>query len=109
MVVVARARVTDVQPHYLGVAGMEVSVANVATRARARAALANRGSMFAFSDGRSIMAQALGNGGMRVYFFGKQPEAWSWDCGYDVADPDAVRAGLLRKYAGWDPQLTAFA
>ena len=41
--------------------------------------MVNQGSLFAFSDGVHIIAQYLGNGGLRVTFASRGEERWMED------------------------------
>ena len=111
----ARPVVTDVQPEYSGISGLDLTLSNAAERAPALEAIVNHGSMFSFSDAKGIMAQHTGAGDLRVYAFAREPAGWPRPGsggrsggGFDIHDPAAVRQGLERYYADWAPELRGF-
>ena len=109
-----RPLVTDVQPEYSGISGLDLTLRNAAERAPELDAIVNRGSCFAFSDGKTVMAQHIGSGELKVYAFGAEPAGWpapgagGRGGGIDIKDPAAVRKGMLEYYADWDDRLKRF-
>ncbi len=102
-----RPLVSPVQPFYEGVMFVEVRLANVDEDHPAIAALVGRGSMFALSDGKGLIAQRQARGAIRVYVAFRGPTDWAARAGVDLADPDAVRAALLGMFGDWAPGLRA--
>ncbi|KAJ6610823.1 hypothetical protein B0H10DRAFT_2437806, partial [Mycena sp. CBHHK59/15] len=85
----ARAVLTDVKPHYYGIYYIAMVISAVQSRHPDLYKLVNRGSVFTFSDGKSITAQYLSDGSLH--------------CG--IAGPAQLRKVLLDEYADWDPLL----
>lgn len=95
-------------PTYSGIGGHSLSIPDAERRHPNLHALANRGSMFAFSDGKSAMAQQMGDGSLSVSTWGRRPADWQQQPGYDAHDPAAVRKQYLEhEYSGWHPDLRA--
>jgi 2-polyprenyl-6-methoxyphenol hydroxylase-like FAD-dependent oxidoreductase len=65
-----------------------------------------RGTMFAFSDGRGIIAQRMGDDVIRVYPCLKVPERWWANSGFEWDKPDKIKEKMLAElYHDWDPRL----
>ncbi|EME50203.1 hypothetical protein DOTSEDRAFT_68917 [Dothistroma septosporum NZE10] len=101
-----RPRVSDAQPYYSGIAGHSWYIPDVQNRAPELHDAVNRGSLFSFSDGKSIMAQQMGDGGINVGTWSVRPE--NWQSSYDARNPKAVKEAARKDYADWDPKLVAF-
>ncbi|KAK5170425.1 uncharacterized protein LTR77_005013 [Saxophila tyrrhenica] len=102
-----RPYLSDTQPFYSGIAGHAFRIPNAETEHPELYTLANRGSLFSFSDGRSIMAQYMGDGSLNCATWAVRPATWK-DEGWDVHDPKAVKERVRQEYADWDPRLVAF-
>ena len=63
----------------------------------------NRGSVFAFSDGKGLLLQQRGDDSLICYAWGTKDEQWRETCGYDVKDPKQVKKNLLKDFEDWDP------
>lgn len=61
-----RQRLMDVQPFFSGIAGYSLSIPNAEETAPAMSKWVNRGSVFAFSDGKSIMGQQMGDKSLNI-------------------------------------------
>lgn len=94
-----------VQPIYCGLGGMNLVINEVEKRFPDLHALANRGSIFCFSDGKSITAQQLGDGSLSISAWSRRDENWMQTCGYDIHNAAAVKQALLREYEDWAPPL----
>ncbi|PIL25447.1 hypothetical protein GSI_13337 [Ganoderma sinense ZZ0214-1] len=95
-----RALVSPAAPEYLGVNGVEISLAPETTSLPALAeTLENVGSgtMFAMQDSRMFGAQVNGDGRIRTYAWLRAPESWA----VPAADPAAAKAVLREQFAGW--------
>lgn len=103
-----RSLVTNVKPFYSGIAGHSMSIPDAEQNAPDLYKLVNRGSLFSWSDGKSLIGQQLGDGSINVATWSIRPQNWQKECGYDVHDGKATKAACLREYAGWDPRLVAF-
>lgn len=100
-----RPFLSDVKPYYSGIAGHSLSIPNAEQTVPELYELVNRGSLFAFSDGKSVMAQWTGEGSINVGTWAVRPTDWQQK--YDVHDATAVKAALLEEYSDWDPRLLA--
>jgi hypothetical protein len=67
-----------------------------------------RGSMFALSDNKGILAQRNGDNSIRVYTALRVEEGWLSNLGISFSDPVQARQVLLERIGDWDPSLLAF-
>ncbi|KAI6091044.1 FAD/NAD(P)-binding domain-containing protein [Hypoxylon rubiginosum] len=102
---VVRPLVTQAEPFYSGVGGWNMLCPNAATTRPMLNNLVRRGSLFAYSDGKSLMGQQLGTGDLYIGMFSLKPENWQRTSGYDVNDPKAVKNALLEEFKNWAPEL----
>jgi 2-polyprenyl-6-methoxyphenol hydroxylase-like FAD-dependent oxidoreductase len=102
-----RPMLTHLSPFYSGVTGIEMRCRDIDTKHPKLSEMVGRGSLFVFGedDGRSIMSQRQGEGGIRTYTFMTKPISWVKDCGIDSKDPAVVRSVLLEEYKDWAPEL----
>lgn len=100
-----RPLVSDAKPHYSGIAGHSWYIPDAERRVPELHAVVNRGSVFAFSDGKSIMAQQMGDGGINIGTWSVRSS--DWQSSYDVRDATAVKAAAREEYADWDSRLVA--
>ncbi|MCJ1358674.1 MAG: hypothetical protein MMC33_008674 [Icmadophila ericetorum] len=103
-----RSLLTDVKPIYSGVSGLELHISNAAKTYPELNALVNRGSLFAYSDGKHIGAQQKSDGSLIIYLSSVRPEDWIKRPGYDVHDPVATKQSALQEFADWHPELRRF-
>ncbi|CAK4032501.1 hypothetical protein DOTSEDRAFT_68917 [Lecanosticta acicola] len=102
-----RTLLTDAKPYYSGIGGHAFSIPDAKRKHPELYKLVNRGSVFAFSDGKSIMGQQMGDGSINVGTWAVRPTDWQTTCGYDVHDGPSVKAACAKEYADWDPRLVA--
>ena len=101
-----RPLVSPASPEYLGVNGVEISLApsTAASPALAEtAAHVGRGTMFAMQDSRMLGAQLNGDGRIRTYAWLRVPESWAVPS--DPAEVKRVLKGEFEGWAGWMMQL----
>ena len=103
-----RPLLSDVKPFYSGIAGHAFSIPDAKTTQPELYDLVNRGSLFSSSDGKSIVAQHMGDGSLYIGTWSVRPENWQKECGYDVRNPAEVKEACRKDYADWDPRLVAF-
>lgn len=103
-----RPIVSSTKPYYSGIAGHAFVVPDAEKFTPAQYDLVNRGSLFSWSNGKSIMAQYMGDGSLSIATWSLRPETWKEDCGYDARDAKATKKACLREFADWDPRLVAF-
>ncbi|KAK1474366.1 tetracycline resistance protein from transposon [Colletotrichum cuscutae] len=100
----------DIKPLWTGIKLFGMSIPNAAETAPRVYKLANRGSVFANSDGKRLSIQQMGDGSLSIYASstGGGGEDWASPevCGYDPHDLEAVKKALLVLYQDWAPELT---
>lgn len=96
-----RPALTSVQPVYVGVGGYDMYIDDVENRFPDLYTLANRGSIFGYSDGKSITGQQKGDGSFIVYATSARDEHWMKECGYDVNNVVDVKRALKEEYHDW--------
>ena len=102
-----RSLLTNEEPYYSGIFGNYFRISDCETRFPDIHKYINRGSVFAFSDGRSITAQQLGDKSIWVGCSGVKPADFAEKAvaGYDVNDPKQAKAARLKEYSDWAPLL----
>jgi 2-polyprenyl-6-methoxyphenol hydroxylase-like FAD-dependent oxidoreductase len=90
------------QPTFTGFSGYKFTISSVEERYPDLHKLVNRGSFFAFSDKRLIMAQYMGDNSLDVAEWALRDEAWR-----DAQDGNikAVKAMIAKEYHDWAPEL----
>ncbi|MGW4523523.1 FAD-dependent oxidoreductase [Amycolatopsis sp. NPDC004378] len=101
-----RRALTGVRPEYSGVTFVEFGLDDADRRHPELAALTGQGTLMTKIDGKAIVAQRTSGGHIRCYAIFYAAEDWA--AGLDFADPAAVRAHLLERYAGWHPRVLGF-
>jgi len=93
------------KPHYSGLGGWAIQIADAKVTAPEVHAFVNRGSVFAYSDGKSLTGQQLGDGSINVSHYGPYVEDFTAHCGFDAGDLEAVKRFMLKELDDWAPQL----
>lgn len=101
-----RPLVSNEQPFYSGIAGHAFRLPDVEKTEPELYKLVNRGSLFSWGDGKSIMAQYTGDGSLNIGTWAVRPQNWKEE--YDVLDAAKVKEACRKEYADWDPRLIAF-
>ncbi|KAH8758541.1 hypothetical protein F5882DRAFT_417553 [Hyaloscypha sp. PMI_1271] len=86
-----RAFLSDEVPAYSGVCGIEQNILDAEKRFPEIHGLVNRGSVFIFGDGKSVNAQQLGDGSIKVAEYG--------------ARGLAIKSLLLEEHGDWGPEV----
>ncbi|RAK98124.1 FAD-dependent oxidoreductase [Aspergillus ibericus CBS 121593] len=92
-----------VEPEYSGLAGYNMSIPNARERAPGCCELVRGGNLFAFSDGRSIMGQKMGDGSIYVSVWGRYSEEWAREKRGLVLG--LSREEIVEEYVGWSEEL----
>ncbi|PGH06224.1 hypothetical protein AJ80_08193 [Polytolypa hystricis UAMH7299] len=100
-----RRILSDQKPLYSGVGGHNMLIPNADVTAPESVELINRGNLFAFSDGKAMMGQQLGNENLNVNVVSIRPENWTSQGGYDVMDAHAVKEAVYKELEDWHPKL----
>jgi 2-polyprenyl-6-methoxyphenol hydroxylase-like FAD-dependent oxidoreductase len=103
-----RPALSATKPFYSGVAGHAFRIPDAEKTSPLGYFLVNRGSLFAYENGKSIIAQYMGDGSLSIATWACRPEDWRKQCGYDVHDAKATKEACLKDYADWDPRLVSF-
>jgi len=104
-----RPLLSPAQPTYSGVTFVDSLLALDAdgdATLQEAAKLVGRGTLFAVSDSRGIIAQRNSGGVVRVYAALRVPNG-TFDAAATQQDTPALRAAVLRYFDGWAPQLRA--
>jgi len=96
-----RNYLTDDEPIYSGIAGYNVSIPNAAETAPIVAKFVNRGSVFSYSDARSVIAQQLGDGSIDVSLWIAQET----DPRLNARANALTKEELLANFKNWAPEL----
>ncbi|KAK3681227.1 hypothetical protein B0T22DRAFT_523271 [Podospora appendiculata] len=102
---IIRPLLTPEEPFYSGVAGFNMVIPAAAVTRPLLSKLVAGGSVFAFGDGKVVMGQQLGDGGVYVSVWAVKPENWVLRAGYNIHDGAAVKAALLDEYREWAPEV----
>jgi len=103
-----RPLLSDIKPFYSGIAGHNFRMPDVEKRKPELYKLVNRGSLFSWSDGKSIMAQYMGDGSLNISTWSLRDVDWQKTSTYDVRDAKAVKEACRKEYLDWDSRLVAF-
>lgn len=96
-----RQILSGVQPHYSGLGGIQATISGAEKQHPDIYKLVNRGSVFCYSDGKSLNAQQMGDGTIIVGFWTRRPEDWQKTCGYDLHVSKSVKKALLEEFHDW--------
>lgn len=101
-----RKYVSDQKPNYSGIGGFRFTIPNAKETVPESYKLTNRGSLFSYSDGCSIMSQQIGDGSLNISVWSTLPEAdWMEKLPFDIHDLEAVKKHLTTKFQDWYPEL----
>ncbi|KAH7066975.1 hypothetical protein BKA63DRAFT_571368 [Paraphoma chrysanthemicola] len=100
-----RAYLTSEQPFYTGLGGWTIQIPDADVNAPAVYDFVNRGSVFAYSDGKSMSIQQLSSGNIWVATYRPQVEEHPSRLDLKLGDLAAAKQDLLISYQDWDPAL----
>lgn len=103
-----RPRLSQEKPFYSGIAGHAFRIPDAEKTHPDLYKLVNRGSLFSASDGKSIIAQYMGDGSLNISTWSVRPDNWQQECGYDVHSAADTKEACKKNYADWDSRLVAF-
>lgn len=94
---IVRPLLTHIPPFYSGVSGFDIRLADVKQHPEIDEMVGN-GSLFAFgeSDRKVLLTQRNGDGSLRTYAMGPQPESWTKDMSLDSSNAEIMRAILAK-------------
>jgi 2-polyprenyl-6-methoxyphenol hydroxylase-like FAD-dependent oxidoreductase len=100
-----RSILSSETPYYTGLGGWTMQIPDAKTTAPEIYKLVNRGSVFAFSDGKSIAIQQLSSGDIWVSIDAQQPERENRPANVETPDIEAVKKELASQFHDWVPEL----
>jgi 2-polyprenyl-6-methoxyphenol hydroxylase-like FAD-dependent oxidoreductase len=103
-----RPRITSIESFYSGVSIIEVDISSPrGSRYDAVNELVGNGSAFAFGDQKSIQAQRLGDGTLRIYVcFAMEGVDPNWlKNKFDASDPAATKSNAAPYFKDWKPAI----
>jgi 2-polyprenyl-6-methoxyphenol hydroxylase-like FAD-dependent oxidoreductase len=100
-----RSFLSDEVPAYAGICGIEQHISNAEERFPEIHALVNRGSVFAYGDGKSITLQQIGDGSIKVVDYGIRDISWSEEHDVSRMDGVAIKSLLLEEHKDWASEL----
>jgi 2-polyprenyl-6-methoxyphenol hydroxylase-like FAD-dependent oxidoreductase len=99
-----RSVLTDVKPAYAGICGFELRLSKPNEDCPAVSALVGRGSYFALSDGKALMAQRMGNESIKLGCWMAEVVTYPQDV-ISQHGLEGAKAEVLRKCSDWAPEL----
>ncbi|MCJ1454369.1 hypothetical protein MMC28_004722 [Mycoblastus sanguinarius] len=96
-----RPALIDTKPFYAGIGGYDLFIDDAEIHHPDLHKLVNRGSVFAYSDGKSITGQQRGDGGIIVYATSVRDENWRKTCGYDIQNAGEVKKAIAKEFGDW--------
>lgn len=100
-----RTLLTSERPYYCGLAGWVMQIPDAELTAPEIYKMVNRGSVFAYSDGRNLAIQQLSSGTIQVSSYGPYAEDYVSTCGFDTKDLKTVKDVLRKQMPDWAPEL----
>jgi 2-polyprenyl-6-methoxyphenol hydroxylase-like FAD-dependent oxidoreductase len=100
-----RALLSGAVPTYAGLSGVDLRLLDADKNHPEVSKLVGDGSLFGLGDNLVILPQRNGDGSIRAYVWGRRPKDWIDTCGIDFKNPASIKAGLLKDYADWAPEL----
>lgn len=101
-----RPLLSDAKPIYTGVSFIEIGIPDAEQNHRGVANVVGKGSLMVLSDDKGLLAQASGDGRIRVYVAFRVPEDWLLTSGIPFDRPAEARQALLDLFAEWEPEFT---
>jgi 2-polyprenyl-6-methoxyphenol hydroxylase-like FAD-dependent oxidoreductase len=104
---------TDVKPHFAGVSGFEANVQNPNEQHPQLSKLVGRGSYFAYSDGKFLSYQRMGDESIKISAWVKRegPEGEKWPAETLAAcgeSEEKLKAKILEDFQDWMPKQRQF-
>jgi 2-polyprenyl-6-methoxyphenol hydroxylase-like FAD-dependent oxidoreductase len=97
----------EIAPQYSGLGGFMFTLPNAELDFPNLSRLVNRGSLFSFSDGKSLILQQMGDGSISCASWSLRPVNWEASVAHNFTDSEAVKSRLLKIHHDWHPVLTA--
>lgn len=92
-----RMALTDIKPEYTGIGGYQMRIPDAKNTAPEVYELLNRGTIFAFEEGKELALQQLGDGEICVNFWTVRDEEW-----IKTANPKEARSTIFKQIEPWN-------
>ncbi len=96
---------SDEMPTYSGICGIDQNISDAEKRFPDIWAMVNRGSIFAFGDGKSVIAQQIGDGSLKIAEYGVRDVSWAKEHDAAKMEPGTIKEVLGKEYDDWSPDL----
>jgi 2-polyprenyl-6-methoxyphenol hydroxylase-like FAD-dependent oxidoreductase len=100
-----RTLLTSEKPLYTGLAGWTMQIPNAETTAPDTYKMVNGGSVFAYSDSKSLSIQQLSSGGIWISTYTHHPEQPVRNSDLETTDLTSVKEVLRMQFHDWAPEL----
>jgi 2-polyprenyl-6-methoxyphenol hydroxylase-like FAD-dependent oxidoreductase len=100
-----RSVLSSETPHYVGLSGWSMLIPDAKTTSPEVYKLVNRGSVFAYSDGRNVSIQQLSSGDIYVSIYGPYKDDYASNCGFDASHLESVKTTLRKELHDWRPEI----
>ncbi|PMD12339.1 FAD/NAD(P)-binding domain-containing protein [Hyaloscypha hepaticicola] len=94
---------SDEMPTYSGICGIDQNISDAEKRFPDISAMVDRGSIFAFGDGKSVIAQQIGDGSIKISEYGVRDVSWAKEHDATKMEPGAIKELLGKEYDDWSP------
>ena len=91
----------DAEPYLVGLGGYDPFVHDAEKNHPELHKIVSRGSLFVYSDCKSLVAQQRRVGTIIVYALGKREEDWKETCGYDLHNASEVKKAIREEFKDW--------
>ncbi|KAI5195968.1 putative oligopeptide transporter [Aureobasidium subglaciale] len=100
-----RPLLSDVKPFFSGVGCVRLNIDNAEKAVPKIHTCVNRGSFFAYSDNKGLIAQQMGDGTISISaMLTKASPDWIKQFPWNGSDIEAIKSQLLSEFANWDSQ-----
>ncbi|CAG8281554.1 unnamed protein product [Penicillium salamii] len=103
-----RKLLSSQRPAYSGISGVTFNIPHAKDKAPECYETVNRGSVFAYSDGKAITGQQVGDGSLNISAWCAQGEDWTENAAHGVSTVQGARSQILDTYQDWDSRLIDF-
>jgi 2-polyprenyl-6-methoxyphenol hydroxylase-like FAD-dependent oxidoreductase len=99
-----RRFLSDEMPSYAGICGIEQHISDAEKRFQEISKLVNRGSIFAFGDGKSMSMQQIGDGSIKVSEWGVRDVSWAKEHDAAKMESAAIKSLIQEESKDWAPE-----
>ena len=100
-----RPSLSDIQPIYTGIAGHIAQIPDAKTNSPALVDLLDKGRLYSWSEGKSLIARYLANGSIALESWSARPQGWSKNWKSEEQSTKSLGERYSSEYAGWNPSL----